>query len=233
MKAVVYDFHDSRAGKHARAFLGTWRGTLLCDDYAGYKALFEQGVVEAGCMAHARRKFFELHANHQSHIAGEALGYFGELYALEREAAALDSAQRLQLRQERSLPIAHALYAWLGLQRRKVPEGSGIAKAIDYSLKRWQALTRYLGNGEIPIDNNWIENRIRPIALGRNNWLFAGSLRAGQRAAAIMSLIQSAKLNGHDPYRYLRDVLERLPTQPNSRIEQLLPHRWQPGCDVH
>ena len=228
MQAVVYDFHESRAGKHAQAFLGCWRGTLLCDDYAGYKALFDHGVVEAGCMAHARRKFFDLHVNHQSHIAGDALAYFRELYAVEREAAALDSAQRLQLRQDKSLPIADTLHAWLMLQRAKVPEGSGIAKAIDYSLKRWQALTRYLKDGEIPIDNNWVENRIRPVALGRNNWLFAGSLRAGQRAAAIMSLIQSAKLNGHDPYGYLRDVLERLPTQANSRIEELLPHRWRP-----
>ena len=232
MKAVVYDFHDSRAGKHAQAFLGSWRGTLICDDYAGYKALFEAGISEAGCLAHARRKFFDLHANHQSHIAGEALGYFGELYAVEREAAPLDSAQRLRLRQDRSLPIADALYAWLTLQRRKVPEGSAIARAIDYSLKRWAALTRCLQNGEIPIDNNWMENRIRPVALGRNNWLFAGSLRAGQRAAAIMSLIQSAKLNGHDPYAYLKDVLERLPTQPNSRIEELLPHRWRPADDA-
>ena len=125
--------------------------------------------------------------------------------------------------------MADALHAWLRLQRRKVPEGSAIAKAIDYSLRRWAALTRYLNDPRLPIDNNWIENRIRPVALGRNNWLFAGSLRAGQRAAAIMSLIQSAKLNGHDPYAYLKDVLERLPTQPNSRIEELLPHRWQPS----
>ena len=101
-----------------------------------------------------------------------------------------------------------------------------MAKAIDYSLKRWIALTRYLRDGAVPIDNNWIENRIRPIALGRKNWLFAGSLRAGERAAAVMSLIQSAKLNGHDPLAYLTDVLGVLPTQPNSRIGELLPHRW-------
>jgi transposase len=107
-----------------------------------------------------------------------------------------------------------------------VSEGTAIAKAIDYSLKRWAALTRFLDDGEVPVDNNWIENRIRPIALGRSNWLFAGSLRGGQRAAAAMSLIQSAKLNGHDPYRYLKDVLDRLPTQPASRITELLPHRW-------
>ena len=101
-------------------------------------------------------------------------------------------------------------------------------KAIDYSLKRWKALIRYIDDGNLPIDNNWLENRIRPVALGRSNWLFAGSLRAGKRAAVIMSLIQSAKLNGHDPYRYLADVLERLPTQPASRLDELLPHHWQP-----
>ncbi len=113
------------------------------------------------------------------------------------------------------------------LHRQKVPDGTAIAKAIDYSLKRWTALTRYLDDGELPPDNNWVENRIRPIALGRSNWLFAGSLRAGKRAAAIMSLIQSAKLNGHDPYAYLKDVLERLPTQPARDIHELLPHRWR------
>ena len=107
------------------------------------------------------------------------------------------------------------------------PDGSATAKAIGYTLKRWRALTRYLDDGELPIDNNWVENQIRPIAIGRNNWLFAGSLRAGKRAAAVMSLVHSARLNGHDPYAYLRDVLERLPTQPASRIAELLPHRWQ------
>ena len=112
-------------------------------------------------------------------------------------------------------------------RRRKIPDGSATAKAIDYSLKRWDALTRFLEDGDLPIDNNWVENRIRPIALGRQNWLFAGSLRAGKRAAAVMSLIHSAKLNGHDPYAYIRDVLARLPTHPASRIEELLPHRWQ------
>ena len=111
----------------------------------------------------------------------------------------------------------------------RVPDGSATAKAINYSLGRWQALTRYIDDGDLPIDNNWLENRIRPIAIGRKNWLFTGSLRAGQRAAVIMSLIQSAKLNGHEPYRYLKDVLERLPTQPASRLAELLPHRWKPA----
>jgi hypothetical protein len=124
--------------------------------------------------------------------------------------------------------VADDLFAWLVAQRQKVPDGSATARAIDYSLHRWPALTRYLGDGRLPADNNWIENRIRPIALGRANWLFAGSLRAGQRAAAIMSLIGSAKINGLDPYAYLNDVLARLPTQPARRIAELLPHRWQP-----
>ena len=107
-----------------------------------------------------------------------------------------------------------------------MPPGSATARAIDYSLNRWAALTRYLDDARLPADNNRVENLIRPIAVGRNNWLFAGSLRAGQRAAAVMSLIHSARLNGHDPHAYLRDVLERLPTQPARRIGELLPHRW-------
>jgi len=125
--------------------------------------------------------------------------------------------------------VADHLREWLTRQRMRVPDGSATAKAINYSLGRWEALTRYIDDGDLPIDNNWLENRIRPIAIGRKNWLFCGSLRAGQRAAVIMSLIQSAKLNGHEPYRYLKDVLERLPTQPASRLAELLPHRWKPA----
>jgi transposase len=230
IRAVVYDFAEGRAGRHARDFLDAWRGTLVCDDYAGYKALFEAGsVIEAGCMAHARRKFHELWANHKSALANEALKLFGALYEIEREAAELDAEGRRRLRESKSKPIADTLHEWLTLHRHKATDGTAMAKAIDYSLKRWEALTRFLSDGAVPIDNNWIENRIRPIALGRANWLFAGSLRGGQRAAAVMSLIQSARLNGHDPYAYLRDVLERLPTQPNSRIDELLPHRWNSG----
>ena len=228
MKAVVYDFTESRAGRHAQDFLGQWRGTLICDDYSGYKALLANGLTEAGCMAHARRKFFDLHSQNQSLIAGEALELFGRLYGIEREVVALSIDDRHQIRQEKAKPIADELHTWLTLQRQRVPKGSATARAIDYSLKRWAALTYYLDDGQVPIDNNWIENRIRPIALGRKNWLFAGSLRAGKRAAAIMSLVQSAKLNGHEPFEYLKDVLTRLPTQPASRVAELLPHCWQP-----
>jgi transposase len=228
-KAVVFDFADSRAGRHAKEFLGDWRGALVCDDYSGYKALFEEGVTEAGCLAHARRKFYDLWANHKSQIAQEALELFGRLYQVEEQVRHLDAQARQRIRTERSKPWAKALHAWLHAHRLKVPDGSATAKAIDYSLGRWAALVRYIDDGMLPADNNWVENQIRPIALGRSNWLFAGSLRAGQRAAAIMSLVHSARLNGHDPYVYLRDVLERLPTQAASRIGELLPHRWQPA----
>jgi transposase len=227
MKAVIFDFADSRAGRHADHFLGNWRGTLVCDDYSGYKALFKLGVTEAGCMAHARRKFHELWANHSSQIAGEALKLFGALYDVERQVQGLDANQRREIRQHKGQPIADALYTWLLAQRERVPDGSATARAINYSLGRWGALTRYLDDSDMPIDNNWAENQIRPIAIGRKNWLFAGSLRSGQRAAAVMSLIHSARLNGHDVYAYLKDTLERLPSQPASRITELLPHHWK------
>ncbi|GAB3770368.1 hypothetical protein GCM10028796_37160 [Ramlibacter monticola] len=230
-RLVVFDFAEGRAGRHAAQFLGHpgedgWRGTLVCDDYSGYKALFADGVTEAGCLAHARRKFHELWANHKSVVGEQALALFGELYKVEREVADMDAERRRSIRQEKARPIAKALHEWLVVQRQKVPPGSATAKAIDYSLGRWQALTRYIDDDALPADNNWAENQIRPVAIGRANLLFAGSLRAGKRAAAVMSLIHSARMNGHDPYAYLRDVLERLPTQPARRIDELLPHRW-------
>ena len=226
LKAVVYDFSPSRAGEHARNFLGTWNGKLVCDDFAGYKASFELGITEIGCMAHARRKFFDLHAANKSQLAEQAFHSIGGLYEVERHAKEMSDEARWRLRQETAVPIAEKLHEWMLAQRELVPEGSATAKALDYSLKRWVALTRYLDDGAVPIDNNQIENLIRPWALGRSNWLFAGSLRSGKRAAAIMSLIQSARMNGHDPYAYLKDVLMRLPTQRASEITQLLPQHW-------
>jgi hypothetical protein len=170
-----------------------------------------------------------LHQASQSQIAEQAIQQIAHIYAVERQVKGLGSQERLRMRQDKSQPLVQTLYEWLMLNRQKVPEGSATAKAIDYTLRRWKALTRFLEDGQLPVDNNWIENQIRPIAIGRNNWLFAGSLRAGQRAAVVMSLIQSAKLNGHDPHAYLKDVLTRLPTHMNSRIDELLPHRWSPA----
>ena len=231
IKAVVYDFCESRAGEHARAFLGDWSGGLVCDDFSGYKASFGAAITEVGCMAHARRKFFDLHVSNKSEIAQQALTYIGQLYEVEREVKHLGTDERGRVRQTKSKPLIDAFHRWMLLQRQRITDGTATAKALDYSLKRWDALTRFGQDARLPIDNNWIENQIRPIAIGRNNWLFAGSLRAGQRAAAVMSLIQSAKLNGHDPYAYLKDVLARLPTQKNSRIEELLPHNWTPSIN--
>jgi len=180
-------------------------------------------------MAHARRKFYDLHQANKSELAAHALEYIGQLYMIEREAKDLPPDKRQSIRNEKARPIADELHQWMVAHRQKVPEGSGTASALDYSLKRWKALTRYLDDGAVPINNNWVENQIRPWALGRSNCLFAGSLRSGQRAAAVMTLIQSAKLNGHDPYAYLKDVLTRLPTQKNSAIDELLPHNWTPA----
>ena len=135
------------------------------------------------------------------------------------------------MRKQLTKPLWDGLHAWLQRERSKVPDGSATAKALDYSLNHWTALTRNLLDGDVPCDNNHLENQIRPWAMGRKAWLFAGSELAGQRAAVVMSLVQSAKLNGHDPWAYLKDVLQRLPTHPNSRIEELLPHRWQAPTD--
>jgi transposase len=231
-KAVVFNFAETRSGENVREFLGQngshpWNGKLVTDGFSGYQATFERGVTAVGCVAHARRKFHELWANHGSKVGEQALRYFQLLFKIEDDIANATADERRRVRQRKSRRVAAALHQWLIRQRTQVPEGSATAKAIDYSLKRWVALTRYIGDGDLPISNNWVENQIRPIALGRANWLFAGSLRAGKRAAAVMSLVHSAKINGLDPYAYLKDVLERLPTHPNSRIEELLPHRWQ------
>ncbi|MFH3825543.1 IS66-like element ISAba46 family transposase [Acinetobacter pittii] len=232
VQAVIYDFQDSRSGQHAEEFLNGWQGHLVCDDYSGYKARFKSGdVIEVGCMAHARRKFHELHVTGKSQIAEQALVLIQKLYAIEaelRKKTDSTAEHRREYRQQHSQPVRQQLYEWLNQHDLTVPSSSPTAKAINYSLKRWPALSRYLDDGNLPIDNNWAENSMRPWALGRKNWLFAGSLRSGQRAANIMTLIQSAKLNGLDPYAYLSDVLKKLPTHKVTQIEELLPHCWKP-----
>jgi hypothetical protein len=228
-KAVVFKFCDGRQGKHAQAMLEGFGGTLLTDDYSGYKALYAKGQVqEAGCWAHARRKFFEAHKLNQSQIAQEALHKIGHLYEIERQAKELSKEERHRMRQTRSSPHLQDFKTWLMGQRVQLVNADVSARAIDYTLKRWAALCVHLDDASIPIDNNAVENAIRPIALGRKNWLFVGSQQAGERAANLMSLIESAKLNGHDAWVYLRDILSKLPTWPNSRLHELLPHRWSP-----
>jgi transposase len=223
---ILFDYCTSRSGKHAGAFLDGWQGALMVDDYAGYKALFKGGIVELGCWAHARRKFFELHKANKSEIAAEALQRIAALYHIEQQVREMRAEDRHAHRQRHAKPLVDALFEWLIKLRPTIAGNSGTANAIDYSLKRKAALTRYLDDGHYPIDNNAIENAIRPIALGRKNWLFAGSETAGRRAAAIMSLLATAKANGHCPHAWLTDVLTRLPTTLDKHIGELLPHRW-------
>jgi transposase len=220
---VVFDYQTGRAGAHAVNFLNGWRGVLMVDDFAGYKVLFRGGTIELACMVHARRKFFDLHKANGNPIAAEAVRRIGELYAIEAQAKEKTAAERAELRQAYSKPRLDALHLWLSHTRRSVADGGALAKAIDYSLRRWSAFARYAENGFYPIDNNPVENAIRPICLGKKNWLFAGSEAAGQRAAVIQSLLATARLNGIEPMAWLTDTLEKLPTWPNSRIDELLP----------
>lgn len=168
-------------------------------------------------MAHTRRKFYDLHVANQSTLAEQALEYIKLLYQVEAEARDLKPEQRQIIRAKQGKPITEALHQWMLTQRQKVPDGSGTAKALDYSLNLWAALTRYLDDGAVLIDNNWVENQIRPWALGRNNWLFAGSLRSGQRAA-IMTLIQSAPSTS-----YCRITGSRLSTCDRRALTALRP----------
>jgi len=224
---VIYDFCTGRGAKYPMAFLGGWAGTLTCDDYKGYDAVFKlAGRLEAGCLAHARRKFDELAKAHASPAAMQAIQRMAGLYRIEQEARGMTPADRLSLRQRRAQPLWDELHVWMRLERARVADGSGIAAALDYSLRRWEALGRYLCDGSVSIDNNHIENQMRPWAMGRKAWLFCGSELAGHRAAMVMSLVQSAKLNGHEPWAYLKDVLERMLAHPNKRIDELLPHLW-------
>jgi len=225
---VVFDYQASRAGRHAQAFLSGWQGHLMVDDFAGYKMLFTQGVTEQGCLAHARRKFFDLNEAQASPIAQEALRRIAALYVVETQGREMSVAERTQLRREQAMPLLQSMHDWLLKTRMEVANGGGTAKAIDYSLRRWAALSCYATDGRLPIDNNPVENVIRPIALGRKNWLFTGSESAGKRAAAIQTLLGTAKLNGLDPAAWLRDTLEKLPTCLNSQIDSLLPLREEP-----
>ena len=222
---IVFDFQIGRGGAHAQAFLNDWRGSLMVDDYAGYKALFALGITELACLAHVRRKFFDLHAANQHPVAAEALTRIARLYHIEAESKHGSIEQRQQQRQTQAVPLLKEMHAWLIQTRQQSADGSSLAKAIEYSLKRWSAIARYADSGYLPIDNNPIENAIRPIAIGKKNWLFAGSARAGKQAAAIQTLLATAKANNIEPLAWLKATLEKLPTHPNSRIDELLPLR--------
>ena len=191
--------------------------------YAGYARLYEQGVTEAACWAHARRKFFDVHAATQSTEAQEALQRIAALYAIEAEIHGEPPDVRLAVRKARSAPLFAALRTWLDTMLTRIPGKGVLAGVIRYTLSRWNALTLVLRDGRACIDNNAAERAMRPMTLGRKNWLFAGSDAGGERAATIYSLTETAKLHGLDPEDYLRQVLERIADHPVKRVHELLP----------
>jgi transposase len=230
--AAVFFYSPNRSGVHAERFLADYTGIMQADAFSGfgrlYKASREPGpVTEAGCWAHARRGFFELPELQKGPIAIQAVKRIDALFAIEREINGASAEQRLAVRNERSRPLIDDLEAWLRAQHARLSAKSKTAQAIDYLLKRWPAFTRFLDDGRICLSNNAAERALRGIALGRRNWTFAGSDEGGRRAAAMYTLIETAKLNGIDPRAWLADVLARLPGQPARRIDELLPWQWQ------
>jgi transposase len=238
---VIYEFCRGRGAQYPVAFLAgddrlgerRWAGTLLTDRYGVYDTVTDQRLypdrLSAACAAHARRNFEELSREGTSPIGLAALGRFARIYEVEGELKGLGDDDRRDQRQRLAKPLWDELRQWLDLERRLVPDGGATAKAIDYTLGHWVALTRHLDDGAVALDNNHLERQIKPWAMGRKAWQFVGSELAGQRAAIVMSLVQSARMHGHDPWVYLRDVLHRLPTLLNSRLEELLPHHWAPA----
>jgi transposase len=222
--AVWFAYSPDRKGEHPQAHLKSYRGTLQADAYAGFQNLYESGrIVEAACWAHARRKFHEIHIAHASPTTGEAIERIAALYAIEAEIRGSTTEIRKTIRQARARPLIDSMHTWLEATLARLSRKSDTAAAIRYALSRWPALTRYIDDGQLEIDNNAAERALRVVALGRKNYLFAGSNTGGERAAAIYSLLGSAKLNRLDPEIYLHHVLERIADHPISRIVELLP----------
>lgn len=227
--AVWFAYSPDRKGEHPRGHLATYRGYIQADAYGGYERIYQerQGtnrpILEVACWAHARRKFYALMESSESPLAKRAVEMIAGLYAVEASVRGKLPEQRQQARQAHSLPILGQIKAWMIETAGKVSRKSEIAKAIDYSLKRWEALARYTGDGKLEIDNNPAEQSIRPIALGRKNWMFAGSDEGGKRAAALYSLIGTAKMHGLNPEAYLAHVLAHINDTKTTRIGDLLP----------
>jgi len=225
---VVFDYAPDRKGIHPQHFLGDWKGILQTDDYGGYDALYrKEQIIESGCWAHVRRHFYDVEQRGPSPVAQKALVWIAKLYEIEADIQASPPDQKAEARQQRAGPLLESFRAWLSETQMQVAPKSGIAKAIGYALKRWKALTLYLEEGRLSIDNNPVERALRGVAIGRKNFLFVGNDAGGERAASFYSIIETCKLNGIEPFAYLCDVLEKLPTWPNKRLHELLPWNWK------
>jgi transposase len=222
--AVWYRFSPDRKSIHPQTHLKGFQGILQADAYAGYAPIYAEGrVVEAACMAHLRRRFYDIWQDMRSPIAAEAIGRIGALYAIERTIRGQPPALRRQVRQQRSAPLLAQMQQWMSQMLRQVSSRSPLAAAFKYALVRWPAFARFVDDGSIEIDNNTAERSIRPLVLGRRNFLFAGSDNGGRSAATIYSLIGTAMLNAVEPFVYLRTVLERIAEHPINRVDELLP----------
>jgi len=228
--AVWFAYSPDRKGEHPAGHLKNYNGILQADGYAGFKQLYEKGnIVEAACWAHVRRKFHDLYQAHRSPIAREALERIAQLYAIEKDIRGRSQAERKEVRQVRSGPLLESMHAWLKATMAKLSRKSDVAMAIHYALERWASLRLFCEDGRVEMDNNAAERALRAVAVGRKNYLFAGSDGGGERAAAIYSLLGSAKLNGIDPQVYLTSVLRRIADHPINRIDELLPWNLFPA----
>ena len=221
--AVLFRYSPDRKGERPRAHLANFTGVLQADAYAGFDQLYGEKIKEAACWAHVRRKFYDIHAALSSPVALEALERIGRLYKIEEEIRGRQPHERRTVRQARAGPELKSLHEWLHKTVTALSKKSELAKAIRYALSNWVALTRYCEDGRLEVDNNAAERALRTVALGRKNWLFAGSDDGGERAAAIYTLLGTAKLNDLNPESYLRYVLERIADHPINQIEDLLP----------
>src|SRR6202022_3287680 len=236
--AAAFHYSRSRAGEHPQVHLAGYVGLMQADAFDGYNQLYKAQrkpapILEAACWSHGRRKFVDLVKQGEAPIASEAVRRIDMIFEIERNINGKTPEQRLAVRRERSRPLIAELEIWMRQQRALLSTKNDTAKAINYSLNRWAAFTRFLDDGRVCLSNNAAERALRGIALGRKSWLFCGSDRGGRRAAPMYSLIETAKMNDVDPQAWLADVLARIAGHPASRIDELLPWHWRPRSEPH